>query len=69
VSNCTCRRHAVCPYHLGILEQVVDAWEVIDRWWTDEPVRYSYRVIVRYGQQVTQRLAADGITWEAVPCA
>jgi hypothetical protein len=61
--SCTCRRHAVCPEHLGLLEgRLLDSWKIIDRWWTENPIERAYRVMSRDGKEIVE-VSEGGGPW------
>lgn len=37
--------------------EVVEAWTIVDKWWTEDPIRIEYRQIMRDGKSVIQRLS------------
>lgn len=39
---------------------VIDQYMIVDQWWTDKPIRRSFRVISRVTGQVTEMSENDG---------
>ena len=36
--------------------QVIEEWTIVDKWWTDKPVKFEYRVVVKpSGREITER--------------
>ena len=46
-------------------EPTYEEWAVVDRWWTDEPIRRSYR----FHRGVTEMREGDDQTWHVVESA
>lgn len=52
---------------LGDSAKVVEAWRVVDRWWTEEPAAAEYRVVeLSDGSRCTQRRTSEDEQWVQV---
>lgn len=43
-----------------------EEWRIIDRWWTDEPIKREYRDVTRDGRRVVEFRVEDG-EWQEAP--
>lgn len=43
---------------------ILEEWGIIDRWWTDEPIRHQYREVVWNNRRITFRQTLPNKTWK-----